>query len=83
VRLELELIPLLRRTINQSATIALGTRENQSDIWRFQAFRIVSMEFTPQQEIPRKQDGSAPGKFGGRGGTRTCGNVELAVVAIR
>jgi hypothetical protein len=30
------------------------------------------MEFTRQQEIPRKQDGSAPGKFGGRGGTRTC-----------
>src|ERR1700722_2736183 len=41
------------------------------------------MEFTRQQEIPRKQDGPAPGKFGGRGGTRTCGNVELAVVAIR
>jgi hypothetical protein len=35
-------------------------------------FRLVSMEFTRQQEIPRKQDGPAPRKFGGRGGTRTC-----------
>jgi hypothetical protein len=44
---------LLRRTINHRA----GTRKNQSGFG--QRFRAVAMGFTSQQEIPRKQGGSA------------------------
>jgi hypothetical protein len=44
---------LLRRTINHCA----GARENQSGFG--QRFRMDAVEFTPHQEIARKQNGSA------------------------
>jgi hypothetical protein len=50
---ELERVHLLRRTINHRA----WGRENQSHFG--QRFRLSAMEFTPQQEIKRKQIGSA------------------------
>jgi hypothetical protein len=55
-------------------------RENQSDFG--QRFRLDAMEFTPRQEMKRKQDRSAaairrPGR------DEDLRDVELAVVAIR
>jgi hypothetical protein len=41
------------------STIALEERENQSNFG--QRFRLSAVEFTPQQEIKRKQIGSALG----------------------
>jgi hypothetical protein len=68
-------VHLLRRTLNHRAR----PRKNQSNFG--QRFRLSAMEFTPQQEMKCKQRASAL-VHSGRGVTGTCGNVELAVVAI-
>src|SRR5271163_2441377 len=56
---EVELTLLLRRTINHCPCAG----ENQSDFRQFAGIRLSAMEFTPWQEIARRQEMIAAAEF--------------------